>query len=312
MNIRNIDLRLLVVFDMVMVERNVTAAARRLGMSQPAVSSAINRLRHVVKDRLFLRSTGGVLPTQKALELAVPVRNVLDQLEEVFEPSRFSPDTATRSFSIALSHNAASAVLPDLCRRVLSEAPGIQLRFRPKLNTAIVHQLDTGETDFVIGILPRLPKRISVLPLFEEEYVCVMRKDHPLAQRHRLTLADFARAEHLAVTYTGETTGHIDRMLDKQRLVRRVPVSINQLLLAPEVLGGSNLILTAFRSMIERQPAFRAFHTVAFPLRISPARIDLAWHAATGERPAHSWLRALIIKAAGSSKRPVDQRGVRL
>src|SRR6266478_8606802 len=177
-----IDLNLLVVFDAVMQERNVTRAGQRLGLSQPAMSHALTRLRYMLKDDLFIRSPKGMLPTPRAEELALPVRSALDGLQHSLEPNQVIPSKATRNFRIAVDNYSAVVLVGPLAGRIIKIAPGVTLEFRPSGTLNIPDLLDRGEPDLAIGPFPEQGERFSRLSLLDDDFVLVWRKCNPAAQ----------------------------------------------------------------------------------------------------------------------------------
>ena len=161
LNLAGVDLKLLVAFEAIMAERSVSAAAARMGMSQPAMSNALGRLRLMLKDQLFTRTAEGMRPTARAIELAVPIAEALKKIQEALEPRRFNPSDGSWLFKLALSDQAAIVVLPRLLRRFGTAAPGIDLSVEPKLNDRIQGQLDAGEIDVAVGLMPNLAKRFA-------------------------------------------------------------------------------------------------------------------------------------------------------
>lgn len=294
MNLASIDLKLLIVFDAVMRERNVTRAAVRVRMSQPAVSSALNRLRHVVKDTLFLRVAGGVRPTPRAEELALPIQHALRQLQYAFEPPVFAPDTARRSYTIAASDHASTLVLPMLASRVFAVAGGIQLKIMPKFNPHILMQMDSGEVDFGLGVIHEMPQRFRHQTLFRERYVCFMRPDHPLAVGP-ITFERYIGARHLAVAPMENTGQLIDRLIARRNAERNVVMTVNQSLLAPEILRTTDLVLTTFSMLATRVPAFAGLAAQPLPFLAEPIDVRLTWHGVQTNDPSHRWLRQQIM-----------------
>ena len=299
MNLSTIDIRLLLVFEALMRERSVSRAAQDIGMSQPAVSRALNTLRQMLKDELFVRSPGGMLPTAQARDLAPSIREVLARLQAIFEPAKFVPQTSTRTFRLAVSDHCSALVLPTLGERVRREAPGIKLRIRPRRHVTVVGELDMGEIDFALGIALDLPSRIRQLTLFAEPYICVMRPDHPLAGRplagQGLRFEDYIAAEHLAVTHMGEPIQAVDVQLRTQGAKRRIAMTINQALLAPEMLLRSDLILTTHLHMVQKLPGFADLRLTPLPMTIEPLPVRLSWHRDLAKHPAHDWLRRTIV-----------------
>lgn len=294
MNLKAIDIKLLVVFDAIVRERSVTRAAQYVGMSQPAVSSALNRLRHMLDDDLFVRVAGGVRPTPRAQELALPIHDILMQLQSAFDPVEFDPETAARTFRIATSDHCAILILPELQARLRELYPGIQLRVRPKRDHMVVSQLDAGEIDFAIGIMDDLPSRVRRVMLFHDSYVCVMRPTHPLAGS-TISLENFLATEHIAMTHAGEASQLFDGRLGKHRMERNIAMTINQSLLGPMILWRSDLIMTTFSHLVSRVPAFDGLHVVPVPIEMSASEICLAWPNSLGKHPAYVWLQQQIV-----------------
>ncbi|HLF58484.1 MAG TPA: LysR family transcriptional regulator [Alphaproteobacteria bacterium] len=295
MNLAGIDLNLLVVFDALMEERSVTRAGRRIGMTQPAVSNALNRLRHLLKDDLFLRGPKGMRPTPRAVELARPVRQALSQIDLALRPVEFDPGRAANTFRLAMADYAASLILPPLAHRLEREAPGVNIRVRINDNVSAPGLLDRNEIDFAIGYHSEWPERFGGQVLFTETYVCVMRRGHPLA-RDRITLEEFASARHLLVTLTGEATGFVDRLLKKRGLERRVAMTANQFLVAPLIIQNSDMIMTLALRTAERFAEVNKLHIVPVPLEPDPIDLTLLWHKELIRHPAHEWMRALLVE----------------
>lgn len=294
MNLAAVDLKLLVVFDAVMSEGSVTHAGERLGMTQPAVSNALARLRHLLKDDLFVRTRGHMRPTPRALELTGPVRHALKQIEDVLDRSDFEPSRDTRAFKFAMSGNIGVTVLPALVTRLGQLAPNVSLHLQPKCDRTMVELLDTHEIDFAFGVMPSAPMRFSRLTLYEDTYVCAMRCGHPLAHGD-LTLQHFATAKHLAVRPAGETTSLVDHVLESLGLARRKMVTVNQFLVVPAIIGSTDLVATLFRRTAEQLGIDDDPSLVAKPLPLPPAQATLCWHSDMTNHKAHRWMREVLI-----------------
>lgn len=294
MNLARVDLNLLNVFDAVMRERNVTRAGERIGMTQPAVSNALNRLRHLLGDALFVRGADGMRPTARALELAGPVRHALEQIETALDPPEFVPAESTRTFRLAMSEYPASVLLPALARRLEEEAPGIDLRVRSSDNVDAAALLDANEIDFAIGNFPDLPKRFERVTLFEESYVCMMRRDHPLA-KGPLTLEEFAAAKHLLITLAGETKSFVDDALAEQGLTRRIAMTAYHFLVAPRIVAKTDMVTTLARRTAERVARINPVHLSPLPLPPRLLLLALLWQRRFSNHPAHEWMRALLV-----------------
>jgi DNA-binding transcriptional LysR family regulator len=298
MNNVAVDPRLLAVFEAVMAERSVSRAARRIGMSQPAVSSAIARLRDLLKDDLFLRVAGGVRPTPRALELAAPVHAILTQLSTVFAPPVFHPRDADRVFTLATSDHCAILLMPALLQLLQAQAPLLRLRMRPKSDALSVSQLESGEVDLVLGVVQTaLPPQMRQVTLFREAYLCAMRAGR-MPARARLDFDGYMAAEHLVVTHAGEPSQLLDQALLRKGHERRITMTINHALLAPFMLERSDLVLTSYRQLLVSLPAFAGLRLAPLPFRAPPLDVKLLWHNAFSNHPAHQWLRRQIQDVA--------------
>lgn len=294
MNLAEFDLKALLVFDAVMTERSITKAGYRLSMSQPAVSSALNRLRHALKDELFIRGADGMRPTPRALELAAPIRQALTQLNEALEPVEFLPASASRAFTFAMADHAASLILPALAERLEKLAPYIDIRVKPNTNINAPELLDSGEIDFAIGLFPNPPERLHVAALIRDEYICAMRRNHPLA-RKPLDLDGYLSAKHLLVSLSGEPTGFVDILLESQGLRRRIAMTVNQFSVVPTILKQSNLVVTVVCRAIMLSPYVRELVTQPVPLAIHPSALSLLWHGRLSHHPANAWMRSQLF-----------------
>jgi DNA-binding transcriptional LysR family regulator len=290
-----IDLNLLVIFDVVMAELNVTRAADKLLMTQPAVSKALNRLRRAFNDDLFIKVPSGVKPTPKAIALWTPIRNGLAEIRQVTKPTIFDPATSKLTFTIALNDYMASFFAIPLMQRLSQEAPNVNLRFVPSTNIDAPALLEQSEIDLAIGALAASKPRLQIQTLFTDHYVCAMRKGHPLAKR-KLTLDQFVRADHLLITLTGESTGFVDRLLREKGLQRRIVLTINQFALAPEVLANSDLIAAVNYRHVQHSPFVQSLHLTELPLELDPIQVRMMWHDRKQADAAHHWLRNTIAE----------------
>src|SRR5258708_16699798 len=179
MNWGAFDLNLLIVFDAVMQERNVTRAGQKIGMSQPAMSHALNRLRYMLKDELFVRTPEGMVPTARAEQLAAPLRHALSEMQLALEPENFVAQQADRRFTIAVNNYAAVAVSAALVATAAEAAPSVQLDLRPSGTLRIVGLLDRGELDLAIGGFADPGGRFGLAPLLEDRFRLAMRADPP-------------------------------------------------------------------------------------------------------------------------------------
>jgi DNA-binding transcriptional LysR family regulator len=301
--LRRLDLNLLVVFDAVMREKSVTRAAERVFLTQSAVSSALGRLRQQLGDELFVRGPGRLRPTPRALELEEPLRALLAELEQVLSPPRFDPRTERRSYTIATNDYFTAVVAPPLARRLTREAPLIDLRVVPTGGRAL-EQLDLREADLVCTSWSQPPARFAIETVVEDDYVCVVRTDHPFARRAP-TLAQFARAKHLLVSPRGDPHGFVDERLAEKGLTRRIALSVNHFAAAPQIVAETDFVLTIPRLIAERFAPRRTTVIVPCPVAAPAAltRMSMIWHERLAQHPAHAWLRSVIVAVGQSLRR---------
>lgn len=290
MNYEQFDLNLLNVFDAVMTELNVTRAALRLRMTQPAVSNALKRLRHLLNDELFIKVPSGVRPTPKALEIWQPLREALNQIRQTLEPIEFNSTTETATFTLALNNFSATVILPPLMKVLEEVAPNIHIRTLPNTHINAPVLLEQAEIDIAIGVFPTPALRLRSQALLTSSWVCAMRSDHPLA-RKKLTLDRYVQAKHLLVTLTGEATGIIDPLLQELGLNRRIGLTVNQFFVAPQILINSDLIAVLPTRVIQLSGIADQLHLVAVPIDISPTTVRMIWHERSQRNTAQTWFR---------------------
>jgi DNA-binding transcriptional LysR family regulator len=290
-NWRAFDLNLLVVFDGVMQERNVTRAGKRLGISQPALSHALNRLRYLVKDPLFVRTPTGMLPTPRAQQLAVPIRHALAEMQRALEPDTFVPATAARRFAIAVNNYTAIVVAAPLVAAVAAAAPSVRLDLRPSGTLDIPDRLDRGDLDLAIGSMAHPGERFHTELLLEDPFVAVMRRGHP-AGRGKLSADTWSRLPHLAISSSDEDPGAIERSLGsrdaKRRIVLRAPY-----LAAGAILARSDMIATVSRRIAEHFVRANGLQMCELSFKASNVRTVMLWHRSVDNHAAHRWLRDL-------------------
>jgi DNA-binding transcriptional LysR family regulator len=293
MNVHDIDLNLLRVFDAVLHEKGVTSAAARLGLTQPAVSNALARMRKLFGDPLFVRTPRGVDATPFARELAEPVRQALALLESALAHGPgFDPATSTRAFRFYMSDLGQVEFLPPLVERVQRGAPGVRLEAVALEVDDIANALAAGALDLAIGFLPGLSAPVGRRALFRDPYLCLMRADHPIAA---LTKKKFLEASHALVIYRG---GHrvIEEALERAGLARRIALRVPHFTVVPMVLERTDLILTLparVARVFERRGKLKALPP---PVPIPPAEVAVHWHERFEADPGNRWLREQIVE----------------
>jgi DNA-binding transcriptional LysR family regulator len=296
MNWRAFDLNLLVVFDGVMQERSVTRAGKRLAMSQPALSHALNRLRYLLKDQLFIRTPKGMVPTPRAEQLAPPLRQALTEMQRALEPETFVAAQANRRFSIAINNYAAIVLAAPLVAAVSEAAPLVQLDLRPSGTLDVVDLLDSGELDVAIGTFENVGERFQSAALLEDRFVAVMRRGHP-AGRGTLSAGAFATLGHVAISSSGDDTGFIDRSLATRGAKRRVALRLPYLSAGP-VLAKSDMVATLSRRVAEAMIRESTLQLRELPFTSPTVRTSMLWHRRLDGYPAHRWLRDLIASVS--------------
>ena len=295
MNWRAFDLNLLIVFDAVFQERSVTRAGRRLGMSQPALSHALNRLRDLLGDQLFVRAPGGMIPTRRAEQLAQPLRLALAEMEHALEPETFIPSEADRRFAVAINNYVALVVAPPLVTAVAVAAPSVQLDLQPSGTVDVLDRLERGEFELAIGTFASVGERFRRAALLEDRFVAVMRQGHRAA-RGTLSTKAFGDLAHVEISSSGDDTGFIDRSLVSRGTKRRVAVRVPYLS-AGEVLAESTMVATLSRRVADTlvRSARSRLQVRELPLTSPTVEISMVWHRKLDGSPAHRWLRDLIV-----------------
>jgi DNA-binding transcriptional LysR family regulator len=297
MNLAGIDLNLLVVFDAMIEEKSTTKAARRVNLSQPAISHALNRLRHLFQDELFVRGASGMQPTARALEIAGPIHHALVEIQGVLDGATFDPASSRRRFSVAVQNYATIVMLPYLVDRLREEAPGVELRSWPKDPVETLDGLEQGRIDMAIGHFDVLPERFASEELLTDDLVCVMRWDHPLAGQI-LTLERYAAMPHLVVSVDGSDTDPIDPILAQFGLSRRVAMTVPHFLAGSIVLTRSDMVATVTRRVAESFAQNQALRILVPPFPAPTERFVMVWHRRLATHPAQVWLRGLFRDAA--------------
>ncbi len=288
-----IDLNLLVVFDALMQERHVTRAAARLALSQPALSHALARLRHMLKDELFIRTPKGMIPTPRAEQLALPVRSALDGLQHSLEPTQFIPSEATSSFRIAADNYSAVVLVGPLAGRIIKIAPGVTLEFRPSGTLNILDLLDRGELDLAIGPFAQQGERFSRLSLLQDEFVVVLRKGHPAAGTRELSLTKFASLSHLSISSVPFAMDFIDQALARQGLTRRIQLRA-PFLSAVRILIASDMVSVVRRRVAEELVRYRPLLIRSLPHPSPTVETAMIWPRWLDNQPSHRWLREMV------------------
>lgn len=302
MDFHGIDLNLLVAFDALMSERHVTRAAIQVGVSQPAMSAALSRLRTLLGDPLFQRSADGLLPTPRARDLAAPIAQALQQIEAamVRQPA-FHPETASLTFRLGLQDYPTLVLLPALLEGLEKSMPGVSLNvlaFNDR--DAAVDLLDAGLIDVAIGVLPgNTDGRILTRPLLRDEFVTIVSTD-PLAARRAMDLASYLDLQHVLVSPEGQLHGLVDQALAQQGLKRKLALTLPQLFAVPAVVARTNMAATILKRVALQAQASHGLMLFAPPLALPEIVFHLIWHRRSDSHPAQRWLREFIAEQAAA------------
>ncbi|OKO82169.1 LysR family transcriptional regulator [Bradyrhizobium sp. AS23.2] len=298
MRLRNLDLNLLLVFDAVLRERSVVRAADSLAISQPAVSHALNRLRHALKDQLFVRTPAGMSPTPRAEQLALPVRKALNELQLAVEGDTFDPSTADRRFTIAVNNYAAVVAVGPILAAVRARAPTVRLSLVPSGTLNLTDRLDRGELDLALSGRAIEGERFASQQLIEDRFVAVLRSGHPaLRKRKRLTAASFAELRHLGISSSGENLEFVDAFLKARKSARFVASDVPYLS-AGAVLVQSNLVAILGRKLAMEFRRAYPIEIRELPFEAPVLHSVMSWHRRFDDVPAHRWLRGIIVGTA--------------
>jgi len=309
---RTLDLNLLRVFDEVMTERSLTRAARKLAITQPAASNALRRLRKTVGDELIKREGQAMAPTPRALALWPAVREALRQLQDVLAPGTFAPAQASTTFVLAMADATAAELIPGLVEVMNRDAPGVSIRVVPLTTRDPRPLLDKELADLAIGYFPAVladltaraqagePVAFTHQRLYSGEYVCVMRRDHPLA-REPLTLSRYCAGRHLLVSFSGRPFGFVDEALALLGRERRIVITVNQFFTAGKVVTQSDLLTVLPRHFVNSIGLTDQLVLKELPFAVPTPQVDALWHHRQHRVSAHQWLRSSIAAVANSA-----------
>jgi len=280
-NLRAVDLNLLVVLDALLAERHLSRAAARLNMSQPAVSHALARLRHLLGDPLFRREGGRMVPTLRAQALAPPLAEALAQIRSVLGPDAFDP-AAPHVFRLTMSDYGAGLVLPGLMRQLRRIAPEIRLVVTQKSREAMIEAVSEGEADLALGVFPGLPPQLEAELLLTDRYICLLDPAHQPVRSGGLTAEAFWSAPHAHVAVQGDFTTEIDLHLKDRGGPRRLALILPHWSIAPKVIAGTDLILTVASRAVPAAP--EPLIVTAPPVPEGPADLEAGQDAREGRR----------------------------
>lgn len=297
MELEKIDLNLLIVFSHLLREKRMLRVAENLGMSQPGVSNALNRLRHLLNDELFVRTSRGMEPTSYAMQIAGPISEALDQLRSTLSfRAPFDPATSTQRFTIAMTDIGEIDFLPSLMGGMRRVAPSVTINTVRNTALHLREEMENGQVDLAVGLLPDLQTNFFKRRLTVSEYVCLFRRGHAL-DKPRITLDEFIAADHLVVVSAG--TGHciVDEEFERRGIARNIRLRIPHFAAVGYLLHDTDLITTVPRRLVNRCVGPFDLTSVPVPFELPPIPINLFWSARYHRDPANQWLRAMMVDA---------------
>lgn len=299
MNLAAMDLNLLVAFEALMAERNVTRAGQRLGLGQPAMSAALGRLRLTFNDELLVRVPGAPMrPTDKAVMLNQGVSEILARVRQVFDAeAAFDPAAARAVYRIATSDHPATMVLPRFLEVLSVRAPHVDVRITQLDKRDAFDLVDRGEIDLLIGSFRNVPKRIRSRALYTDGYLCVVRRGHPLlAGDGSLSLEAYIAAPHVLVTLAADDRGIVDEVLAKQGHRRRVAVTVSDFHLVPHIVERTDMIGHMPRRIADL--LIRQHDRLVLlppPVALPPWNSELFWGGVSDAEPGAKWFREQLF-----------------
>ncbi len=295
MELEELDLNLLVVFNQLLIERKVSKVAENLGLGQPAVSNALARMRKLFGDELFLRTSRGMEPTPFAAQLAESVTAGLGLIHgAINRSSTFEPATSQRRFAIGMTDIGEIYFLPRLMQELARIAPSVTITTVRNSQARLKDDMEAGRIDLAIGLLPQLDSGFFQRRLFMQKYVCLFRKGHPL-DTAKMPATDFFAADHVAIVSAGTGHGKVDEIIDSKAVKRKIKLTVPHFVAVGHILQSTDMVATVperlAHSMV--QPFDLAY--LPHPVKLPQIAINLFWHARVHKDPASQWLRNLVF-----------------
>ncbi len=296
MDLRQIDLNLLVIFRQLLQDRRVSTSAEKLGLTQPAVSNALKRLRALLNDELFVRTARGMAPTPYAMHLAEPVNNALGTLENALnQRDTFDPATSQRTFTLAMTDIGEIYFMPTLIEAMTRLAPTIKISTLRSSAGNLQYEMEAGSVDLAIGLIPSLKTGFFQRRLFKQRYVCMFRKGHPSA-KNPISIESFRSLGHIGVTSANTGHGELDELMKRKGIEREIRLHVPHFVAVGHILQGSDLIATVPERFADKCQSPFELVTSPLPVQLPEIGIHLFWHAKYNRDPANLWLRQLLVE----------------
>jgi DNA-binding transcriptional LysR family regulator len=296
-NLRTFDLNLLVAFDVLMRDLNVTRAAEQMFITQSAMSHILQRLRQQLNDPLLVKTPTGMKPTERAIALIEPVRVLLKEMEQLIQPPmEFEAATSQRRFVLAATDYMELLLIPELSRLIDKIAPGIDIHVKRTESSFPTSELENGSLDVVLGFESVLnpPAYLSSKRLFNDQMACVVRQNHPLIKKTP-SLDEYVSAPHMLISRTGSSVGLIDQKLAELGLERRIKLIVPHFLSAPLIVAETDMILSLPHRIAQQFKKLAPLEIFPVPVELPSYDLVMVWHPLQEKDPAHLWLRDKII-----------------
>ena len=302
MNLKETDLNLFIAFDVIYTEKNLTKAGQVLGITQPAVSNALSRLRDLFDDELFVRTSKGMNPTPVANQIITDVRSALSLIQNtISETEKFDPYTADMSFKISIGDSSEYRLLPLLVKELAAVAPNIKVETYLTPRKEASRELASGTIDFSIDPPVHSDPHLMHEKIYEEDYVMIVRKNHPILEKSKISIEDYLNLTHIHISNRKTGLGHVDMTLYRLGLARNISLRAQNFLVAPHVVEQSDLAITTTKGFaVERDLEWREL-----PFDIDPLVLHLYWHETKDGDPSSKWMKELMLKTYGKLQKVI-------
>ena len=296
MKIKDTDLNLFIAFDVIYTEKNLTKSGQVLGITQPAVSNALARLRDLFNDELFIRTSRGMIPTPVANQLIGDIRNALSLIQNTISVSeKFDPSTAEMTFKISIGDTSEYRLLPLLIKELAEIAPKVKVETYLTARKDAPRELASGAIDFSIDPPLQSDQHLKHEKIYQEDYVMIVREDHPILKKQKISIEDYLDLSHIHISNRKTGMGHVDMTLYKLGLSRDIYLRAQHFLVAPYIVEQSDMAITTTKGFaVDRNLAWREL-----PFDIDPLILHLYWHENNDNESSSKWMRDLMLKTYG-------------
>lgn len=302
MNLKETDLNLFIAFDVIYTEKNLTKAGQVLGITQPAVSNALSRLRELFDDELFIRTSKGMIPTPVANQIIKDVRSALSLIQNtISEVEKFDPYTAEMTFKISIGDSSEYRLLPLLIKELAEVAPKIKVETYLTPRKDAPRELASGTIDFSIDPPVHSDPHLKHEKIYQEDYVMIVRKDHPILEKKDFSIDDYLKLSHIHISNRKTGLGHVDMTLYRLGFARDIALRAQHFLVAPYIVEQSDLAITTTKGFaVDRDLAWKEL-----PFEIDPLVLHLYWHEANDSDPSSKWMKDLMLKTYGKLQKVI-------